>query len=342
MVEDNMVLSTAANDVDPIGGRDNYISNTIELSSPQLYGGSESNAVRLPNMDKREPLENDAKDLMMIFDSDQQQQQQHQHQYQQHQPLLNSISCSAFFSNDTLTQVNPVPSQEARDVKNSFEAPSSARSQGHRGNQGIRAARERFLLKKAKLREAKAVHETPIKEFQTSVTSRNSFGTPHNQLGVLSSSNNMSSTSLISPQQKAAPQPVILLPTQSSHARNLTSSTAVIDSVYNQSPSHGRLYNDSQHPRPRLPNNYTYLSSAMTGHNNGAQNNWGFAEYLFIKVSDLPENITTRDLWEAFKHEGHIAHIRLHENLRGCRDGGASVKFRYASDYCVCSSHRSH
>ena len=339
MVEDNMVLSTAVNHVDPIGGCDNYIGNTIELTSPQLYGGSESedaNAARLPNKDNRKPLENDATDLMMNFDSD-----QPQHQSQQHQPLLNSISCSTFFSNDTLTQINPVPSQEPRDVKKSFEAPSSTRSQGHRGNQGIKAARERFQLKKAKLREAKAVPETPIKEFQTSVTSRNSFGTPHNQLGVLSSSNNMSSTSLISTQQKAAPQPVILLPTQSSHARDLTSSTTVIDSVYNRSPLHGRLYNDSQHPRPRLPNNYTYLSSAMTGHNNGAQNNWSSAEYLFVKVSDLPENITTRDLWEAFKHEGHIAHIRLHENLRGCRDGGASVKFRYASDYCVCSSHRS-
>lgn len=344
MIEDNTVLSIAMNDVDPSGGRDNYIGNSIKISSPQLYGGSESedaNAVQLPSMDKRKPLENDAKDLMMISDPDQQQ-EQHQHQYQQHRLLLNSTSCSSCFSNNTLTQLNPIPSQQARDVKKSFEAPSSALSQGHRGNQGIRVARERFLRKKAaKLRGAKAVPEALIKEYQTSVTSRNSFGAPHNQLGVLSSSSKMSSTSLISAQQKAAPQPATLLPPRSSHARNLTSSTTVIDNVYNRSPSHGRLHNNSQHPRPRLPNDCTYLPSAMTGPNNGAQNHWSFAEYLFIKVSDLPENITTRDIWESFKHEGHIAHIRLHENVRGYRDGGASVKFRYASDYCACSSHGS-
>ena len=300
MVEDSMVLSTAVNDINPVGGR-------------------------LPGMDERKPLENDAKDLMMIrSDCDQQ-----QHQYQQHRPSLNSTSSSSCFSNDTLTQLNPAPSQQARDVKKSFEVPPSARSQGHRGNQGIGAARERFLLKKAaELPEAKAVPEALTKKFQTSMTSRHSFGIPHNQLGVLSSSSIMSSTSLVSAQQNAASQPVFLASTRSSHARNPTSSTAVIDSVYNRSSSHSRLYDDSQHPRPRLPNNCTYLSSAMTGHNNGAQNNWGFADYLWIKVSDLPENITTRDLWEAFKHEGHIAYIRLYENVRGYRDGGASVKFR--------------
>ena len=341
-----MVLSTAANDVDPVGGRDDYIGNSFEISSPQLYGGSESeyaDAVQLPSMDKRKPLENDAKDLMISdFDRQQQKQQQQQHQHQQHRPLLNSTSYSSCFSNDTLTQLNPIPSQQARYVKKYFEAPSSARSRGDRGHQGIRAARQRFLLKKAaKLRETKAVPEALSKEFQTSVTSGNSFRTSHNQLGVLSSSSNMSSTSLISTQQKAAPQPVILLPTRSSHARNLTSSTALIDSVYNRSSSHGPLYNDFQHRRPHLPNDYAYLSSAMTGHNHGAQNSWSFAEHLFIKVSGLPENITTRDLWEAFKHEGHIAHIRLHENVRGYRDGGASIKFRYASAYCVFSIHRS-
>ena len=342
MVEGNMVLSTAVNDVDSVGGRDDYVGNSVKLSSLQLYSGSESeyaDAVQLPSMDKRKPLENDTKDLMI---SDSGQQQQKQKQYQQHRPLLNSTSCSSCFSNDTLTQLNPVPSQQARYVKKSFEAPSSTRSQGYRGNQGIRAARQRFLLKKAaKLREAKAVPEALGKEFQTSVTSRNSFRTSYNQLGLLSSSSNMSSASLTSAQQKAAPQPVVLLPPLSSHARNLTSSTAVIDSVYNRSSSHGRLYNDFQHSRPHLSNDYAYLSSAMTSHNHGAQNNWSFAEYLFIKVSGLPENITTRDLWEAFKHEGHIAHIRLHENVRGYRDGGASIKFRYASNYCVFSSHRS-
>ena len=330
------MLSTAVNDVNPIGGRDNYFGNSIRLSSPQLYSGSESEDADAAQLPKRKPLGNDAKDLM-ISDSDQQLQQ---HQHQQHLPLLNSTSCSSYFSNDTLTQPNPVPSHQARYVKKSFETPS-ARSQEYRGNQGIRAARQRFLLRKAaKLREAKAVPEALSKEFQTRVTSRNSFGTSHNQLGVLSSSSNMSSTSLISAQQKAAPHPVILLPPRSSHARHLASPTAVIDSVYNQSSSHGRPYNDIQHPRPDLPNDHAYLSSAMTGHNHGAQNNWGFAEYLFIKVSGLPGNITTRDLWGAFKHEGHIAHIRLHENFRGYRDGGASIKFRYASDYRVCSSHR--
>ena len=343
------MLSTAMNDVDPVGGPDNYIDTSLNLSLSQVYVRSKSedaHIAQLPCVDKKKPLEGYAKDLIMISDSDQQRQQQqqqhHHHQHQQHRPLVNSTSCSSCFSNDILTQPYPVLSQQARYAKKSFEAPSSAHLRGYPGDQGLRAARQRFILNKiAKLQEAKAVSEALIKETQTSVTSHNPFNTPPNQLGVLSCSSNMSPTSLISAQQTAASQPLILLPPRSSHARNLTFSTAVINSAYNRSSSHDKLYNESQHPRPHLPNDYAYPSPLMTGHSRGAQNNWGSAEYLFIKVSDLPENVTTRDLWEAFKHEGHIAYIRLHENARGYRDGGASIKFRYASDYGVCSSRRS-
>ena len=325
-----MALSTVTNGINLNGGSDNYDGSPVTLSLLQSYDCSESkdreDTVQLPSMDKRKPLGNDAKDLMSS-DSDQQQSQQHH----QHQPSLSSTSSSSCSFNDTLTKVNLVPSHQVQHVKESIEARSSVCSHGHQGNQGIKAARQRFLLKKAaKLQEAKAVSENRSAKLQTSKTTHNPPKFPHNLLGALSSSSNMSSTSRILAQQETAPQPVALLPLRSSHARNSMSSTAIVDVVYNKSSSHGRLHNDFQRPRPPLQNDYAFLSSATARHNRGVQNTRAVGEYLFIKVCDLPDTITTRDLWEAFKHEGHIAHIRLHENAKGYRDGGASIKFRYA------------
>ena len=312
---------------------DTHIGSPVKLSSPQLYTCSASEdkgtTVQLPGMDRKKTLGNDAKDLD-TSDSDQQQHQR------RHRTLLTSSSGSF---HDTLTSVTLIPTQQIRHVKKPFEASPSAHSSKRRGNQGIKAARQKFLLKKAaKLREARTVSETLNVGSQTSETSCDLSKTLRNQSCALGFYSNMSSTSQKPTQQIAAPRPVILLPPPSSHASNSASSTTISNNVYNRSSSHGRLYNDFQPPRPRLPTDYAYLSSTIAGHHHGAQNNWAAGEYLFIKVSDLPDNITTRDLWEAFKHEGHVAHIRLHEDAKGYRDGGARVKFRYAPGFHACLS----
>ena len=318
-----MGLSTAMNGNNKIGG-------PVKFPSPQSYDRSESDdskvSPRLPKLDNRKPLEKDTKDVMADSNSDQQIQSQQQH-------LLNLTSSSSCCNDSFPIEVNPPLSQQIRHVEDSFEAPPSAGLQGRRGNRGIKAARQRFLLDKTtRLREVGALKREDL----TSETSFESSEPVHSPSHSLNSSSNMSSASQTFAQQKAAPRPVVLLPSQSLHAKNPMPSTAFTNGVYNQSSSHGRLHSTFQYLLPQSQNDSSYISSAMTDHkhrdqNQRAQNGWASGEYLFIKVCDLPDSITTRDLWAAFKHEGHIAYIRLFENAQGYRDGGASVKFRYAS-----------
>ena len=316
------MVSIAMIKFDPNIDRKDNIRGPAESSSPQVLHSSESEdskiAVRLPRMDRRKPLEKDAKDLMPDSDSDQQQ-----------QSFLNSTSSSSSSSGHAPTKVTLPPSQQIHDVKNSIEASSSGRPRGRRGSQGIRAARQRFLRgTAAKQQEAKARNQTSEMSSKSSAPLVNRSGAANP-----SSSMSTSSTSQSSAQQKPAPQPVVLLPSQSLYAQNPTSFTTS-KGFYNQASLHGRPSRASQHPLPQNPNDSSYPSSAMTGRNHRAQNNWANGEYLFVTAYDLPDTTTTRNLWAAFKHEGYISHIRLHENARGYRNGKASIKFRYASKYC--------
>ena len=281
--------------------------------------------MQLPGMDRRKPLEKDARDWMTDLDSDQQQQQQ-----QQQQSFLNSTSSSSCSFNHHLTKVTLPSSQQSQDPRKSLDASSSSRLQGRRGNKGIKLAKQKFLLEKA----AKVASEVNkgLKEDQTSeMSSKSSLPLPQTS-GVSKSSSSMSSTSQPSAQQTAATQPVVLLPSQSLHAQNPTSSSTTIDDFNIKSSSHGRLNNTFKHPLPHRPTQSSYFSSTISARSHRGQNDWAKGEYLYIKVCDLPDSITTRDLWAAFKHEGHIQHIRLWENAKGHRDGRASIKFKYGSD----------
>lgn len=315
------------NGIDLPFGRDNHISGSVTILSPQLYDclepGNSENAVRLPSIDTRKPLVDDAKDFNTDSDSNQQQQKS--------QLSFNSTPSSCSFD-DTLTEVDLVESPQIRHVKKSFEPSPSAYPRVHRANQGIRAARQRFLFNKAsKQREARAVAEALSREFQASQTSYKLSKALNGHSGAMDSFSNMSSTSEISAQQMAVTKPVVLPPARSLHTKNPTPSTTGTNGGYSQSSPQSRSLNAFQ---LQLPNGYTYQSSAMMAHNHRFQDDWATGEYLFIKVRDLPDHITTRDLWGAFNHEGHIAHIRLHETAKGYRDGGASIKFRYVSEPC--------
>ena len=82
---------------------------------------------------------------------------------------------------------------------------------------------------------------------------------------------------------------------------------------------------------PQVPIHSLNHSSTIEVRNHRVQNTWTTREHLYIRVYGLPDSTTTRDLWTSFKHEGQIAHIRLYEDTKGFRDGGAIIKFRYAS-----------
>lgn len=315
-------------------GCNNNISDPVELSLPQVCDSPESKdstiAVQFPSMDRRKPLEKDAKDLMADSDSDQQQ-----------QTSLSSTSSSSRSLDHTPTEVNLPPSQQLRNVKKSVKASSSRSLRGRRCNQSIKAAKHRFLLEKsAKQQETKAVSEVVKAENQTNEMSFKSSAPLLNPSDASNSSSSLSSTSQSSAPQKAAPQPLVLLPSQSSYPQNPTPFSAIANGFYNQSGSHSRPNSAFQHPLPQLPSSSSYSSSAMMTRNHRFQKDWATREYLFIKVCGLPDITTTRDLWAAFEREGHIAHIRLYENAKGYRDGGASIKFRYASKFGPWSSHR--
>lgn len=330
-----MALSEAMNSIGSvIGGRSN-IDGPVELLLPRACVSSDSEddntAVRLPDIDQRKPLGKDAKDSMTDSDSDQQQQSS----------SLNSTSSPSCSFDHHPTRVNLPSSQHIQNVKKSFEASSSGGPRRRGANRGIKAARRRFLLEKAaKQQEAKAASKALEAGNQTSDMSTKPSTPLLNRLGVSISSSSTSSTFQTSAQQKAAPQPVVLLPSQSLYVQNPTPFSTITNGVYNQSSSHGRPNSIVQHPLPRLLNDFSHLSSVMTGRDHRIQNDWALGEHIFIKVCDLPDSATTRDLWTAFKHEGHIAHIRLYENAKGHRDGGAKVKFRYASTYRSCPRHR--
>ena len=319
-----MALSTAMNGIGQPFGRDNYIGGPVTISSPQFYDclepGDSENAVRLPNIDKRKPLVDDAKDFNADSDSNQQQQQQ-----QQHQLSFNSTSSSSCSFDDALTEVDLVESQQIRHVNKPFEPSPSVHTRVHRGKQGIRAARQRFLFNKA-AKQREALNQ----EFQATETSYKSSKTLNGHSGAMDSFSNMSSTSEISAQQMAVAWPAVLPPARSLHTKIPTPSTTGIDGGYSQSSPQGRSLN----VQLQLPDGHTYQSSAMMAQNHRAQDDGATGEYLFIKVRDLPDHITIRDLWRAFNYEGHIAHIRLHETAKGYRDGGASIKFRFVSEPC--------
>ena len=316
-----MVLSRAVNSIDLVTGRNNNTGGSVELSRPQLCDFSESedgrSAMRLPNMDKRKPLEKDAKDLTDL-DSDQQQQQ----------PLLSSTFPSSSSTHHKPTKVSLPPSQQIKDLRISFETSSSRGPRRRGANLGIKAARQRFLLEKAaKHQETEAAYDILKAGYQTSEMSSESSAPLLNLSSALTSSSSMSSTS----RQKAAPQPVVRLPSQSLFTQNSTSKTTIANDFCDRPFSHGRPNGVFQQPLPQLSSSSSYLSSARTGHSHRIQDDWATGEHLFIKVCDLPDSTTVRDLWTAFECEGHIAHIRLYEDAKGRRDGNASVKFRYAS-----------
>lgn len=314
--------------------KDNIDSSTTSSSpsspsSPQTLSSSKSEdgrvAVRLPDMDKRKSLEKDAKDLMTDSDLDQ---QQKQHSF------LNSTSSSPCSFNHTHTTVTLPPPQQRQDVNKSIEPSFSRGPRARRGNQGIKAARQRFLLEtSAKRRETRAafrLHKVIKTGSQTSEMSSKSSPPLLNRSGASNSSSSISLTSHSSAQQKTAPQPVVRLPSQSSYAQNPTFLSTTTNGFCNQSSSNCRSNSASQNPLPPGPNGVSYPSPAITGRNHRVQNDWANGEYQFVTFQGLPDSITTRDLWTAFKREGYISHIRLHENAKGHRNGRASVKFRYA------------
>ena len=308
----------------------------VQLLLPQGCNSSESEdskiAVRLPGID-REPLGKDAKDLMTDSDSDQQQQQQ--------QSLLSSTSSSSSSLDHIPPKVNLLPSQQVQNVKKSFKASSSRGPRGRGRNQGIKAAKQRFQLDKAaRQQEATAAPESLKAGNQTSKMSSKSSVSLLNRSDALNSSSSARSTSQTSAREKAAPQPVVPLSSQSCYAQKPTSFGTIANGFTNQSCQHARPNSAFQHPLPQLPNGSSSPSSAMMSGNHRVQSDWATMEYLFIKVCGLPDSITTRDLWAAFKGEGHIAHIRLYENARGYREGNASIKFRYVLKSGPCSSHR--
>ena len=316
-----MEVSAAADHVDINVGRDSDSSSSIELSSSHRFHCSGSDdgglALRLPYTGMERTLGDGARDMRTNPNSDGQQ-----------QLLLSPISDVSCFRDCIPMELDPSPSKQAC---SSFEASSPTVPQGRRGHQGIKAARQKFLLEKAaKLHDAVVAFENLKMKDQTAEASSESSAPVYKRSGTSKSFQSVSSTFVTLAQHKPAPQPVNLLPQHSLHATKSTLVTMRNKDVNNQSCSHGWLNVALQHSTPH-PSNEASSPSTVTGRDHKIQNIWANDEQVFIKVCDLPDDSTTQDVWAAFKQEGHIAHIRLHENARGFRDGRATIKFRYAS-----------
>ena len=317
-----MAWSTVTDCLGMLAGHNDNVNTPVKSSSPQLYNHSESKyvdfAAHLPCVNGRKSPEKDARDVVTDSDSDQQKQQQHF--------FLSPTSCSFVHDPD---KEDSFPPQQTRHEMESFEQASPADPLGHRGNQGIKAAKQRVLREKATKMQTKTESVTLRAEKQASQTSSESSAPLSNRSVASNSSSRMSSTLQISVRPKTLHQPIISLPPQSRYAKVSKSSTPVNNGEHIQSCSYGRL--DSAFQRPQLPlsNHTSQPPSSITSRDYCVRNEWANGKFLSITVWDLPENITTRELWATFKHEGHISHIRLYENALGSRDGKALVKFRY-------------
>lgn len=91
-------------------------------------------------------------------------------------------------------------------------------------------------------------------------------------------------------------------------------------------PSGGRQNNAFLRPLPQISNGTAHRPP---GSNNGGRyDDWTKWPELSVRISDLPERVTTRDVWAALKGEGQIITIELFEDQNCKRDGNARVRFR--------------
>ena len=55
---------------------------------------------------------------------------------------------------------------------------------------------------------------------------------------------------------------------------------------------------------------------------------WENWDILEVRVTRLPQTITTYDLWFAFRREGHVDGIEIFLNRQGMREGNAKIRFK--------------
>ncbi|KKY20896.1 putative rna-directed rna polymerase (sad-1) [Phaeomoniella chlamydospora] len=74
---------------------------------------------------------------------------------------------------------------------------------------------------------------------------------------------------------------------------------------------------------PRGPRSSRYSTSLP--HLRPAWHDW---DVLDVRVSGLPESITTYDLWNTFQNEGQVDNIEIFVNSSGRREGTAKIRFK--------------
>ena len=85
--------------------------------------------------------------------------------------------------------------------------------------------------------------------------------------------------------------------------------------------SAGRQNNTFPRPLPQISNGAAYRSP-------GGNMDWTKWPELSVRISDLPEGVSTKDLWAALTGEGQIITIEIFEDQNSKRDGNARVRFR--------------
>lgn len=291
-------------------------------------------AVRLPSTDSRKPLGNDASIVVvtdMATDSD-------------HHSSLSSTS--SFASSSSCLPRTPVIMRvklplHNRDqvVKKLTKHPLLRASQGPCGNEGIKAARQRFLQEKAANQRESRIAQQSLKTLDKGY---HTTGMPplSPALNVHRSESSTSprsgdSTSCSLASHVAGCQAVIEVPQRLLTTARQMPMNGRSNVTHNTSSSYGRSSGAPKHSSGRPQNGSNYLSNAGNGnatYGNGRtdRDDWTSWVELSVKVFDLPTTISTRDLWKAFSREGSVKSIELYEDARGVRQGRASIRFRYA------------
>ena len=152
----------------------------------------------------------------------------------------------------------------------------------------------------------------------------------HGQRHCQPSTRNSHSINLArNPRSQASPQRSQRAELQSNRAHHSFRRTSADgDSMMIQGPpsSAGRQNNAFSRPLPQISNGTAHRPP--DGNTGRRYNDWTRWPELSIRISDLPEYVTTRDVWAALKGEGQIITIELFEDQNCKRDGNARVRFR--------------
>lgn len=273
-------------------------------------------AVRLPILDARQPLRAQGRGPMA---------QPEHPEVVSSEPLSFTLGTSG--SRTPKPRVN-VGWKPRNGEKEHMMLPKRVNTRGTRGrgdprNEGMRRAREQFELEK-RVEEQRLTQQQEARERLTStMTGEHTVvlrGRGQSEF-VRSSLGDGPDNSPDPPNDPSFTQHH----PHTSPTQRRTQANGEVIMIHGPPSSTGRRNNIFQRPSPQAPR--VTMQQTQSGPVMRRPDDWTHWDVLSVKLSGLPTNVTTRDVWTCLSREGCIQTIELFEDNRGNRDGKGRVRF---------------